>query len=618
MKIEIKIKFIMKTKLLLPITMLLLTFILATNCKKKEDETTTTPPTTTPIDTTSSGLTPNITISEIKSLYNNLLVIDGDIKKFTDTNLILEATVISTDQYNNFYKELYIQDQTGGIVLNIDKGDIYLDYNIGQTVHIKLYGLNIYYCDYKNIFEIGYSIYDNNGEQQLGRIPSDKIKDYIICSGTPSAPSSKEITLDNSTNLDNNVGLLVKINSAQFIDPDLNKTYADADGLNSQSLNIETCLGTSSIILRTSGYADFADIICPSGNGVITAVLTKYGSNYQLIINNYSDVNFTNDRCENNSYDEGTGSGTIDDPYDVEAAIYNNNTATSVWVKGFLVGVIETGGTDYISSLTAPFSTPYNVYISESANETDTSKMLIIQLPAGDIRNNTNLADNNSLLGSEIMYHGDLLDYYAMPGMRNTNGYWLNGAGIDPDLPANIVIIGTSQIVSSLNETFDNSTPEADYNLNGWLNANKQGEKYWISKEYLSENNKYIQFSGYGATYSTLESWLVSPGITASTNKKISFRTKTGYYKHDALTVYISTDFDGNNSDLFTSTWTDITSNFTIATGPTDGYGSWVVSGDADLSAYTGSTIYIMFKYLGDNSTNTTTIQIDDILITDL
>jgi len=592
---------------------ILMGMIVATSCvKEKFDE----PAVDKPSDIT-SGLTPNITIQGIIDMYDSLTVVDGTIKTFT-TDLVLEAHVISSDEKGNIYKEMYLEDATGSLVLSVDGSNLFNDFQLGQTVHLKLKGLNIDSDDWIGIPEIGFGLFDESGTKKLGRIPVSILPDYMFKNGAPSTPSTSIITLSNSTNLADYVGQLVKIEDAQFISSDTNATYADAVGQESQNLNIETCSGTSNILLRTSGYANFAGVTVPTGNGDITAILTKYGSDYQLIINDNDDVLFTGSRCgSGGGGGAGTGTGTFDDPYDVEAAISNNNSATGVWVTGFLVGVMETGGTDFVADLDAPFLTETNVFIADDANETDTAKMLIIQLPSGDIRTNTNLVNNGTLLGSEIMYHGDLLDYFAVPGMKNTNGYWLNGAGINPDLPASILIKGTSQIVASINETFDSSTPEADYELNGWLNANRQGERYWIGKEYTSENNKYLQFSGYGATYSTLESWLVTPGVTATTAKKLSFRTKTGYYKHDALTVYISTDFDGSNSNLFSSTWTDITSSATIATGPSDAYGSWVISGDIDLSAYSG-TIYVLFKYTGDNSTNTTTMQLDDVIITDL
>jgi len=123
---------------------------------------------------------------------------------------------------------------------------------------------------------------------------------------------------------------------------------------------------------------------------------------------------------------------------------------------------------------------------------------------------------------------------------------------------------------------------------------------------------------GYNATSDNLETWLVTPGVDLSTAKKLSFETKVGYWKHAGLTIHVSTDFDGNKDNLLTATWIDITDQATIPTTPTDGYGdSFEPSGDIDLSSYSG-TIYVLFKYTGDNSDNTTTFQIDNVQIVDL
>ena len=304
-----------------------------------------------------------------------------------------------------------------------------------------------------------------------------------------------------------------------------------------------------------------------------------------------------------------TGDGSFDDPFDVATAI-SNNVGADVWVNGFIVGNIEVG-TDNLANLQAPFTTATNLYIAASASETDTTQMLIIQLSTG-VRDQTNLVDNPANLGEEIKFRGDLQAYFSVAGLKSTDGYWLNGAGINPELPADIVIKGTSEVISSLNETFDGAVSNEDYAIGGWLNANKLGERYWIGKDY--ESNFYIQFSGYGATYNTLESWIITPGVNLTAAHVFSFDMKVGYWKHDALTVYVSTDFDGAPQHLFSSTWNDITPSG-LPTEPTSGYGDTYTNFTVDLSAYNGQTVYVMFKYVGDNDQNTTTVQLDNVLI---
>jgi hypothetical protein len=61
------------------------------------------------------------------------------------------------------------------------------------------------------------------------------------------------------------------------------------------------------VLLRTSGFADFAAQKTPVGKGKITGVLSIYGSDYQLYIRDLGDVAISgaqSDRC-------GGGSGTV-------------------------------------------------------------------------------------------------------------------------------------------------------------------------------------------------------------------------------------------------------------------------------------------------------------------
>ncbi|MCD6555654.1 MAG: choice-of-anchor J domain-containing protein, partial [Bacteroidales bacterium] len=89
---------------------------------------------------------------------------------------------------------------------------------------------------------------------------------------------------------------IVIIKNVQFTLNELGGTYADGVNHIDFDRHIEDCDGNS-MIVRTSGYADFANDSLPEGIGTITAVLTKYNSDYQLIIRNPKEVNMENERC---------------------------------------------------------------------------------------------------------------------------------------------------------------------------------------------------------------------------------------------------------------------------------------------------------------------------------
>lgn len=165
-----------------------------------------------------------------------------------------------------------------------------------------------------------------------------------------------------------------------------------------------------------------------------------------------------------------------------------------------------------------------------------------------------------------------------------------------------------------LNEDFE-STPGdgSSIGLADWVNYIEVGTRDWISEEY--DNNKYAQYSSYSSGEANV-GWLVTPALDMSnfTDASFSFDVNVGYWTHAGLTVHISTDFDG--SDVGAATWDDITSNFTIPTEPTGGYGEFGPAGTMDISSYVGNTAYIAFKYSGDdNAGETTTFQVDNVVV---
>ncbi|MCB2197188.1 MAG: choice-of-anchor J domain-containing protein [Bacteroidetes bacterium] len=549
-----------------------------------------------------------ITIENIKTLFNEeaeFLNTGTEDAYLFDYDASIYGTVTMDNETDNSYRTFYIQDNTGAIAVYQDvSGGIY----IGDSVRIYLRDLVV--MQYSGLFQLNSKIGDGVN------VDSNIVKMGFNVERNPEAATIDQIL----SNKEYYQGRLVKISDVQFVDTDTSKTFANPDDLETENRLLQDNLDNQ-IFVRTSGYANFAGANVPDGSGSIIAIVGQYNSDMQLYIRKLGEVEMDNARFDvGGGGGTGEGTGTFDDPYNVANAI-SNSTDTEVWVEGYLVGVYETvdasGNTlsDFTPSFTSPFYTSSNVIIADSDSETDISNCIVIQVPSGDIRTAVNMVDNPGNLGKIIKFKGDRLTYFGEDGLKNVNGYWLDGDGINPEDPVDVVVIGTSTVVSSLNEDFSGVTADQDFEGTGWLNANVQGERYWQGKEF--DSNKYIQATAYNATADNIESWVVTPGVDLSTPKKLSFDTNTGYYKHAGLTVYVSTDFDGNNSNLFSATWTDITSSATIAEGPSDSYGTWVNSGDIDLSAYSG-TIYVMFKYTGDNSSNTTTFQLDNVKVIDL
>ena len=52
-------------------------------------------------------------------------------------NIWIKGQVVSDDKTGNLYREIYLQDATGGIDLKLGKSSLYSDYKLGQWVYVK-------------------------------------------------------------------------------------------------------------------------------------------------------------------------------------------------------------------------------------------------------------------------------------------------------------------------------------------------------------------------------------------------------------------------------------------------------------------------------------------------
>ena len=82
----------------------------------------------------------------------------------------------------------------------------------------------------------------------------------------------------------------------------------------------------------------------------------------------------------------------------------------------------------------------------------------------------------------------------------------------------------------------------------------------------------------------------------------------------DALKVFTSTNYVPLG-DITSATLTDITSNFTIPKTPVSGYGNFTPAGSYTFPATLTGKGFVMFKYAGNGSGVTTTIQLDNIKV---
>ena len=119
------------------------------------------------------------------------------------------------------------------------------------------------------------------------------------------------------------------------------------------------------------------------------------------------------------------GDGTEAKPYNVAQAIAKSGSGNA-WVKGIIIGTMNSNN-NYTLEVAAPFSVASNVYLADEAGETNTAKMLPVQLVSGtDIRKAVNLMDNPGNLGKTLTIQGSLEAYFQQPGLKAPTAYKLN------------------------------------------------------------------------------------------------------------------------------------------------------------------------------------------------
>lgn len=171
---------------------------------------------------------------------------------------------------------------------------------------------------------------------------------------------------------------------------------------------------------------------------------------------------------------------------------------------------------------------------------------------------------------------------------------------------------GGSQISypATLAETFEGFSGNLLEDFAPYVNDPILGNRYWQLRNF--SNNNYIQLSA-NAGRGAYETFFIVP-VTFTPGKKITFDVNIGFYTGDALKVYTSTDYVPLG-DLTSTTLKDITSAFKIPKTPTSGYSTFVNAGSYTIPSTLTGKGFIMFKYVGNGSGVTTTIQLDNIKV---
>jgi hypothetical protein len=248
----------------------------------------------------------NLSIRDLRAMH-----FPGSFEKILDDRII-EGIIIADDSKDNFYKSIVIQDSTAGITIRMDGSGLYTGYPIGRKVAIRL--KDLWLGDYAKMMQLGAAV-DRSDPlfPELTAIPTALFDRHIVRKELNNTVVPKHVRLDQLN--DSLQSCLVAIDNTEFAVSDTGKPYADAVNKTSENATLRSCNGGNAYV-RTSGFASFAAIKIPRGNGTLTAIYSVFGTTKQLLIRDTSDVQMNGLRCT------GTGAKLLYNQ-DFENAVVN-------------------------------------------------------------------------------------------------------------------------------------------------------------------------------------------------------------------------------------------------------------------------------------------------------
>ncbi len=519
---------------------------------------------------------------------------DGD-------SIIVKGRVCSSDESGNIFKYLFVQGESEALAFSLDFYDIYQSYKYGQEIYVNLTGLTI--GGYSGLMCVG-SGSDANG--RVARAPEALFATHAEVSGLPSAAK-----------VDTVLATIPEVNALNTSAEGLQKWQSQLvrfDGVRFENAGQPFAVGTSSnsryivdaagnrINVYNSTYADFKDELLPSGEGSVVGILSYFGTNWQILLNDAAGcIGFegSDTPVTPPTPSEGDGDGTEAKPYTTAQVIAMNPTSTTdavksdVWVSGYIVGYMPTepstllSGTVFGTTGTVPTT---NLVIASAPDVTDYTKCVGIQLPSASVtpglRDALNLQSHPENLGKLLSIKGDVMYYCKGPGVKNASAWTLEGqdSPVTPPAPADGETVFSETFLNGDLGQFGVSV-ETSGSWTGWR-ANTKEPLCAIANSYVNSKNE-------AAT-----AWLFSPAIdlTAYKSAAIVFEQAYGFYfptkQEEFCTVLVRES--GNDNE-----WQPLT----LTVFPEkSGSGNWTgwVENSLDITSLAGKTIEIAFRYVND------------------
>ncbi|SHM53402.1 DUF5689 domain-containing protein [Flavobacterium xanthum] len=245
---------------------------------------------------TQPDFVPNKSVGEVHATANAIVTQ----YKYDD---IIEAYVVSSDEAGNFFKSISFQTLATattpavGFSVPVDATNLYIDYRLGNKVYIKL---KDQYTDVSfGGMRIGSIFVNSYNEGGVGRLSQNDYKKVLnaSCTNVKEEVLVRSLAMSEALN-DSNLNTLVELSDVQFSAAAIGRRYFEETNNVGGATNwgLLDKLGNQ-VYFRTSSFSDFATKVVPDGSGKVRGILTKYGTDYQLLPRSEKDVVMTGKRA---------------------------------------------------------------------------------------------------------------------------------------------------------------------------------------------------------------------------------------------------------------------------------------------------------------------------------
>lgn len=589
----------------------------------------------------------NTTIKELKALHSS-----GSFETI-DEDLVFSAVVIANDSTGNFYKKIVVQDETAGIEILIDGRDLYGKYPIGRKVFVKAKSLVL--SDDHGVVQLGALV----SEGTLVSIAFKEVGDIVVGGSLNNPVIAKEMKIGQFS--DDDISTLVKFTNVQFSTGDVGATFADGTAHVDVNRTLVDC-SKREFIVRTSGYAEFANDTIPAMNGELTCILGKYRSDYQGYLRSVKDVNFYQERCGGSTGNETlitiksvrdlftSGQATMNDNVKISGVVISDKNALNVDSKNMVLqdataGIVVRfdGAHDFelndqvevvVSNLElSEYNNllQFNGVVLDAAKKTGTGTVEAKVATVNEILTNNEAWESTLVKIKDAQFTGGNVykdkDVVVQDATGTIDFYTRSVATFADDaLPSGNVDV--TAIVGQYKDTYqiylrnlddvtgggggepgdDIFTDDFESGIGKWNAVNVLGDQVWSLDEIHGNPGGCAKMSGYDGGAHANEDWLITPQLdfTDVTNPLIKFDNATNY-NGNPLELHVSTDYSGAG-DPNSANWTQLTFN------KSGGSWSWVSSGNVDLTAYAGQKVYLAFKFTSTDS-ESATWEVDNVVV---